>query len=65
MDLTIFAKGNAKTWTFTVHGTPEMLADLRSDGFVVDELLNAVPRWMPFRLGCFLQDLFRFRNPWR
>ena len=63
MDLTVFVKGCEKRWTFHVAGTKETLDALRADGFVVDELLNVAPKWAPFKLWCWLQDVFRFRRP--
>ena len=63
MDLTLFIKGRDKTWSFRVQGTPEHLADWRADGLEVDELINTVPAWAPFRLWCWAQDVFRFRRP--
>ena len=63
MDLTIFVKGQHKTWAFRVTGTPQHLADWRADGLEVDELLNVIPAWAPVRWWCLIQDMFRFRRP--
>lgn len=62
-------RGREKRWCLQFAGTPEQLRDMREDGVEVDEIENTIPeslpRFIPVRWWCFVQDCLGFRNPFR
>lgn len=62
----LVVRGNEHAWTFDVDALHSHVEDWRADGLEVNEIVNTIPEWLPaalIRSWCFLQDCFRFRNP--
>ncbi|HYG43188.1 MAG TPA: hypothetical protein VEA17_09730 [Bordetella sp.] len=50
-------------WTPTILASAEEVESMRRDGYVIDELLNRVPQWLPsplVRPWCWVQDGWRW-----
>jgi hypothetical protein len=67
--LSITVKGDTKRWSFAFYGDPKYLEEWRADGLDVNEIYNVVPIWVTdlglVRVGCFLQDIWNLKNPFR
>ena len=67
-DLSITVRGKSgRSYSFPFQGNPKYLKEWREDGLEINELCNTIPVWV-VRVGlarqwCFVQDVFRFRNP--
>ena len=61
--LAINVRGKRKEWSFIFEGDPKFLEEWRSDGLVIDEVINTIPRWwvdlgFSVKLYCDIQDFF-------
>lgn len=59
----LVVRGTRHEWSFPVTAPAERAADWRRDGLRVDGIVNTIPDWLPWwipaRLWCWLQDLWR------
>jgi len=67
--MAVTIRGDQHEWSFCFYGNPKHLDDWLADGLEVALVENTVPawlpKWVPVRWWCFVQDVFNFRNPWR
>jgi len=64
--LCVTVRGKHHEWSFHFEGDPKHLEEWRGDDLIVDEVYNSIPAWLPswlMRPWCFVQDVFKFRNP--
>ena len=52
----------SRKWSVTFQASAEQVEAMRRDGYVIDELLNRVPGWLP---ACLVRPLCRLQDAWQ